>query len=1814
MSRNVRPWALLFACLFIFSLPGFATTINPTSATIQEHSTKQFTASTPSKWTTTCGTISSSGLLTAPLYPATSCHITAVAISGSGSATALVNIVSPIVMTPASAKTPQGKTQQFTASMPVTWIAKCGTITAGGLFTASAPVGSSCTIEAISTGTVKYTVYGYDTIALPAITISPLSPTITEGANQQFTASVASTFTASCGAITAAGLFKAPLTQSSCTVTAKASDGTGRTVATTATIKSPIVITPSSATTGHGLTQQFTANSAVKWSASCGAITTSGLFTASAAQGSACKITATAASGTAYTASVVDTIGAAPSLTISPSSPTLTEGSTQQFTASAPATWTATCGTIGAGTGAYTAPLSPGSCTITATATDGSGHVASTTAKISSPIVITPSSAATGQGQTQQFTASSAVTWSATCGTISSTGLYTASAAQGSACKITATAATGTAYTASVVDTIGAAPSLTISPSSPTLTEGSTQQFTASVPATWTATCGTIGAGTGAYTAPLSPGSCTITATATDGSGHVTSTTATIPSPLVISPITATTGQGQTQQFTANASVTWNASCGVIDANGMFTASASQGSTCTITATAASGTAYTATAQDVIGAPPAFTLSPLSPNLSENATQQFTTSQPATFAATCGSIDQNSGLYTAPLAADSCTVTATDASDTTKTASTTITVTSPMVVTPAAVTTPAEITQQFIANLPATWQSSCGTVDITGLFTAPNTPGSVCTITATATSGPAYTGTAADTAGPAPDLIIGPGAIVLNEGDTKQFTSNVPSTFSATCGTIDPNSGLYATPLITGDCTVTATATDGTGKTASAVVSVTSPLVITPASATTAQNLTQQFTANMPATWSASCGTVDATGLFTAPSVPGSICQITAIASGATAYSTTANDTIIQYPILTISPLNPSMNQADTLPFTTSIAATFTASCGTIDPSQGSYTAPLTSGTCMVTATSTDGNSQVASTSVTVTSPFVITPSTATTSQGLSQQFTANQPATWASTCGSIDSTGLYSASSAPGIACTITATAASGTAYTATAIDTVGPPVVLAIQPAAILLNENATQQFTSNVPAAFTASCGTINAGTGLYTAPLKTGSCTITAKPAFGTGSATATATVTSPLTLSPISTTTASGATQQFTANMAAAWTSSCGSITAAGLFTASGTQGSVCTITATATGGPAYTATAADTVGAPVAFTMSPTQVSLAENANQQFTATVAATWNTTCGTIGTGTGLFTAPLTPGSCTITAQATDGSGQIALTSAFISSPLVITPTVATTALGQTQQFTASSAVTWTTSCGSISSAGLFTASAAQGAVCTITATATGGTAYTSIASDTIGTPVSIAITSDFASPPPSNSAISTNMLGVNAGGGMHSNVLNYMSQASLNYTRFHANIEYTYRNGPTPDWSMLDANLTYARNANLQVILEMDYTPPSLQPVPNPCPANVNPMYAYPTDVNAMATLAAAYVQHIDQQFPGLVTDYEIWNEPDGGGLCASPNTYAGKLTQYLNIFAAMAPAIRQAATADGVTVRIGGPALASPAWTADTWLPALLNNPQTAPYFDFVSFHYYVAGTSQVNQGMTWSGGTGIPSLLALTQAGTSSLPPLYTKVATLVRQGLQSGPLSTPIYVDEYNSDWTFLLDCCRNSPIYSPLWNTIFFVDLLNTAAINNVQIPSKLLYYAANNPPFCIAAPWDAAMDCKNAGASTATPYPQYYSLQLLEAPQYLGLVSGGSMVPSTSSNGNLLTAAFTSGTSDEVVIVNTSATDYPAVSVSIARNCSAATGATEFLLNSSNQQIATQSVQLDCSSGGYATSVFVPAYSVVALNVAQ
>ncbi len=137
---------------------------------------------------------------------------------------------------------------------------------------------------------------------------------------------------------------------------------------------------------------------------------------------------------------------------------------------------------------------------------------------------------------------------------------------------------------------------------------------------------------------------------------------------------------------------------------------------------------------------------------------------------------------------------------------------------------------------------------------------------------------------------------------------------------------------------------------------------------------------------------------------------------------------------LSISPQNPTVNEGDTLQFTASAGATWSATCGTID-SSGNFTAPFSQPSCSVTAT--DGSGQTASTNVGVSTPLTISPSSANTVAGGTQSFTANMTANWVASCGSIDGNGNFTAPSSPQT-CTITATASSGQPYTATATDNV--------------------------------------------------------------------------------------------------------------------------------------------------------------------------------------------------------------------------------------------------------------------------------------------------------------------------------------------------------------------------------------------------------------------------------------------------------------------------------------------------------------------------------------------------------------------------------------------------------------------------------------------------------------------------------------------------------------------------------------------------------------------------------------------------------
>jgi Abnormal spindle-like microcephaly-assoc'd, ASPM-SPD-2-Hydin/PQQ-like domain len=137
--------------------------------------------------------------------------------------------------------------------------------------------------------------------------------------------------------------------------------------------------------------------------------------------------------------------------------------------------------------------------------------------------------------------------------------------------------------------------------------------------------------------------------------------------------------------------------------------------------------------------------------------------------------------------------------------------------------------------------------------------------------------------------------------------------------------------------------------------------------------------------------------------------------------------------LLTISPQTPTVVVNGTVHFTSTVASTWTASCGSIG-SDGTFTAPATTGSCTVTATATDGSGQTASTSVTLApASVIITPDSVPLHALNVQTFTANQPVTWSSSCGTISSAGVFTA---PGSAatCTITAVASSVAGLSATA------------------------------------------------------------------------------------------------------------------------------------------------------------------------------------------------------------------------------------------------------------------------------------------------------------------------------------------------------------------------------------------------------------------------------------------------------------------------------------------------------------------------------------------------------------------------------------------------------------------------------------------------------------------------------------------------------------------------------------------------------------------------------------------------------------
>lgn len=480
--------------------------------------------------------------------------------------------------------------------------------------------------------------------------------------------------------------------------------------------------------------------------------------------------------------------------------------------------------------------------------------------------------------------------------------------------------------------------------------------------------------------------------------------------------------------------------------------------------------------------------------------------------------------------------------------------------------------------------------------------------------------------------------------------------------------------------------------------------------------------------------------------------------------------------------------------------------------------------------------------------------------------------------------------------------------------------------------------------------------------------------------------------------------------------------------------------------------------------------------------------------------------------------------------------------------------------------------------------------------------------IASAVGQTVTADFASRSGKTHTIQSRMFGFNMGTLQDANTLSTVAQAGITEGRTMANITSVYATSQ-PDWRAFDWKMRLLQNAGLHPLMTLVGTPPWMQPTVNPCAAvGSASSNAAPLNISAWAKIAASYVAHMDAVFPGFVHYYEIWNEPElQQCFCVGDNLDSTRLSTYLSLYAAAASAMRAQALQDGVHIYIGGPVIAKFS-LAGEWIPALLSNPSTYPYVDFISYHMYLTGTNQIGSLMNWS------QLYGYTQSSTRGELLYYLQDLALVRKGQQLNPPSTPIFVTEFNDNWVFAQDCCRNHPAYGPLWNSVAVVDFLNSVYAGANTMPTKMFYFAGSAPPyFCIAGKWNANMDCD---PSSLDLYPQFYAYKLLASPAYLGLSGGGHMALSVSpvnTSSGLLATAFYNSSHDAIVVVNPTSTSYTAVKV-VANNAGFSTGVGKlFTLNQANPHIATGSVALTKTTSGYQATIAVPAYSTVAVTIA-
>ena len=1051
------------------------------------------------------------------------------------------------------------------------------------------------------------------------------------------------------------------------------------------------------------------------WSSTCGTVVgadATAQFTAGTVSGPCTlRVTSEEVEGTA-----VITIDPDPpaSMVVSPDPRGVPAGGTAAFTATvydqygnvngtSAVTWSTNAGSIDAAgvlTAQTTAQMGRG---VTATTTHGVSETAVVDVYAAQPqaAVVSPDPKDVTVGATQAFTvvltdaygnvnSTAPVTWTTDAGSIDASGLLTAQTTAEDGLSVTATSGAA-AGSATVNVKPGPPDTIVVSPDPTTVSAGATRAFTATVYdsygnvnttaiVVWTTNAGSIDA-SGLLTAQTTAqDDRTVTATS-----EAASDTATVdvwpaaPATAVVSPDPVGVAAGSTRAFAVTlydqygnenttAPVTWSTNAGSIDAAGVLTAQTTAQSGRSVTAT--SGAATDSATVDVVAAAPASALVvPDGAGVTVGTTRQYTatlydqygnvnSTASVAWTTNAGAIDA-AGLLTAQTtAATGRTVTATHGAvadsatvDVIADAPTSVTVSPGVAGVPAGgqATFSATLYDQYgnvNATAPTTWTTTAGSISAGGVLTAQTTAQMGRSVTATTTGSVSASATvdvyaaapAAAAVSPDPkDVTVGATqafAVVLTDA-YGNVNSTAPVTWTTNAGAISA-AGLLTAQTVAADGR-SVTATSGAVSDSATVHVKPGPpasIVVSPDPTTVSAGATRAFTATVYdsygnvnttsiVTWSTNAGSIDASGLLTAQTTPQNGRSVTAT-SGAASDTATIDVWPAAPASVTVVPEGAGVTAGTTRQYTATLydqygnvnstaTVTWSTNAGSISAG-GLLTAQTTAATGRTVTATSGAASGSATVDVWAAQPASVTvlPQGAGVTVGTTRQYTAtlydqygnvNSTAsvTWSTNAGSVSSGGLLTAQT----------TAATGRSVTATSGSASG----------------SATVDLIAAAPSTATVSPDVAGVAAGSQR------TFTATLRDAYGNVNATATVT-----------------------------WTTTAGSLTSGGVLTAQTTAQTGRSVTATS-GAASGSATVDVYAAAPDRITVSPSSATVFLNLTQQLSATVydaynnvnstsPVAWSATSGSVS-GTGLYTAPSTGGSVTVTASSGGRSGTATVT---------------------------------------------------------------------------------------------------------------------------------------------------------------------------------------------------------------------------------------------------------------------------------------------------------------------------------------------------------------------------------------------------------------------------------------------------------------------------------------------------------------------------------------------------------------------------------